>query len=130
MKIVLILFVSVVCLAHSSNVEMRSMTQLREYVDENTLVIFDIDDTVFQATKYDCHTDWGYDQIRREEKNGVVSNTKKLEIYAQWEKAQETCEVEFVEPETLSEIKQLQDRNIKVMALTARGADTAASTFQ
>lgn len=129
MKNLFLLLISLAGLVHSSHIEIKTMTELGSFVDADTLVIFDLDNTVFQAKRYDCHADWGYDHVRAERKLGPVSSERIQQIYLQWLKAQKTCPVEFVEVETGFEIDQLQKRNIKVMALTSRGSDSADDTL-
>ncbi|MEI6805553.1 MAG: DUF2608 domain-containing protein [Myxococcaceae bacterium] len=130
MKNWLIFLVSSVVLAHSSYVEIGSMKELKSFVDAETLVIFDLDNTVFHAKRYDCHASWCYDQVEAEKKIGSLSLERGMQIYLQWAESQKSCPVEFVEAETALEIEQLQKRNIKIMALTSRGVDLENETLE
>lgn len=123
MKNSILFFILVTSMAHSSQVKIKSITELGSYVDLDTLVIFDLDNTVFQAKTYDCHIDRCYDQFR-------ISPEKVQEIYLRWVESQKSCSVELVELETRLEIEQLQKQNIKVMALTSRGVDLVDDTLK
>jgi hypothetical protein len=122
MKILCLLILIFSSSVFSKNIEIKSISELGQYVDENTLVIFDLDNTIFEATRHDCHADRFYDEVK--------SGTTKKDAYEKWAKSQESCPVKLVENEIRGEITKLREMGAQVMALTARGHDLMGATYK
>lgn len=107
-------------LLHAEILELPSMTQLEQYVDEDTLVLFDLDHTLFEVTTAWGHIAMFHHEIEAGKKAGIDPMTTISRIYPPWVESQEVCSIRPVEAIIPSLIRKLQDRKIKTMGLTHR----------
>jgi hypothetical protein len=106
------------------------MNQLSDFVTDNTLVLFDLDHTVFEGAEVYGHANWFYDRIREGKKQGITASDTIRKIFPLWLESQERTSVKPVEPQIPSFIKQLQARGLKVMGFTARWAPMIPATLR
>lgn len=111
-------------------IEIRSITEVSQYVNDDTLVIFELDNVIFEAKNENCHLNRYLEQIEslKNLPENLFSSAKEV-AFQLWERSQNSCDVEFVEKEVKTVLKELQDKGIHVMALTSRGADIQSETL-
>lgn len=100
--------------------ELPSMVNLEQYVDDDTLVLFDLDHTLFEATTAWGHAATFHHEIQKGKNEGFDFMTAIERVYPVWAEAQRACRVKPVEAITPGIIRDLQDRNIKTIGLTHR----------
>ena len=100
--------------------EIRTMADIVPAIDTSTLVVFDIDNTLLEPVGSLGSDQWYYYMVK------AVGEDKANEA---WTKTLPTVKVKPVEPLTPDLIRAQQKRGVKVMALTARGPEDAATTF-
>lgn len=105
---------------HAELRETRTFADLVPAVDTNTLVVVDIDNTTLEPVGAFGSDQWYYYLAK------TVGEDKAGEA---WTAAQKTVKVKPVEPITPDILKGFQKKGVKVMALTARGAEDEAATF-
>jgi len=131
---ILLLFTAVLLLSCTHlQAEIREAYSLPEvvpFVDDSTLLVVDIDNTLLEPEGSLGSDQWYYFLVRKyiqfdgmEEK---AANEKAMHV---WNQSQWLVRVRAVEKVTPSIIRQLQDRGIRVMGLTARTLDIINKTF-
>lgn len=100
--------------------ETRTIAEVAPAVDTTTLLVIDIDNTTLEPVGTLGSDQWYYymAKVHGEEKAGEL-----------WTKTLPTVKVKPVEAMTPDFIREQQKRGVKVMALTARGAEDEAATF-
>lgn len=110
--------------------EIQSMKQILPYVNDRTLVVFDIDNTLAEA-KQMLGTDQSFDWIKAKYLKSGLSDSKATEkALLYWQKIQHYSEMKPVEVSTPALVRYLQERKIPVVALTARGRNIAERTYR
>ncbi len=111
-------------------VEISSMAELKAFVRSETLVLFDLDHTVFEGAQIYGHANWFYGVIDEAKKEGISPDETIKKIFPVWLRSQERASMKPVEALTPALIKDLQARGIKVMGLTARQTPLIPATLR
>lgn len=91
-----------------------------EWIDQETWVLIDLDNCLYQATREYGHSMW-FDQIVKQKMDEGCSKSEAIDLlYPTWMEAQEGCPIALLEPSFKDFIAQLQDQGIVVMAITHR----------
>lgn len=106
--------------ARGTVVEKNKIADVMAGLDRDTLVVFDIDNTILETTQTFGSDAWYYTTRDRWISEGMNKDEAKNKIHSQWMEIQKFTSVKAVEPITPKLIKQAQDQGIKVIALTAR----------
>ncbi|MFC1841716.1 DUF2608 domain-containing protein [Candidatus Dependentiae bacterium] len=114
----------------SQTIESNKITDIFNYVDDKTLVIFDVDNTLIETVQeFGCYT-WSCNMTSRFEKKGIEYFQAMQKTCAIFAKIKDFISFKTVEPEALDVIKKLESDNIKTMALTKRMFSTKQSTIE
>lgn len=119
----LILAVSLVVSAQTAQAksyEIQSMKQILPLIDQNTLVVFDIDNTILQPTQMLGSDQWAMNEISRFKAQGLDDRSAKDKGVAQFAQVQMKTNVQPVEKINPALIRYLQKNRITTFALTAR----------
>lgn len=109
--------------------EIKQMTEIEPAIDDQTLVVFDIDNTLLEPVHMLGSDQWFDHLVDQGKKVRRLSEDKAIaEAVVIWNRVQEDVVVRPVEAETPALIKRLQARNVRVIALTARSSGAAAVT--
>lgn len=108
---------------------LKSIAEIKNYISNADLVIFDIDNTLLEAKTYYCHANWFYDRYDEAIAQGMSEDRALSLLLPPWEKAQKNCEVKAVEPFIPELIKEIQRSGKKVMALTSRSQNIERETI-
>lgn len=100
--------------------KIKSITDVHEYLTKQALVIFGIDNTIFESQTPYGHANWFYSQIHEGEKFGLMEQEIINKIYPQWIESQKNNHVNMVETHTAKVIQDLQSQGFQLMALTRR----------
>ena len=104
------------------------MAPVEALADIDTLVVFDIDNTLIEPTVTLGSDQWFYWYAARLESEGLTPTAASDAANAVWNKVQPAIAVRAVEDSTPALVGRLQARGIRVMALTARSRDAAGVT--
>lgn len=110
--------------------KISTMTELEQFIDEDTLVIFDLDNTIFEAKGGYGHANWFYNQLAYGKSLGYDENEVIKKFYPHWVYSQRHAQVRAIEPITPALIKSLQKRKIPVIAATSRQTEVASVTLK
>lgn len=111
-------------------IEINSMSDAERYIRRETLVLFDLDHTIFEGATVYGHANWFYDRVTEGRKNDVAAEDTVRRIFPAWLQSQERTRVKPVESVTPNLIKRLQDMGVNVMGLTARQTPLIPATLR
>lgn len=110
--------------------EISHMDELNKFIKPDSLIIFDIDNTLVMPAQ-DLGTDeWFYHQFESYLRSGMLINDALEKALFEWNAIQLLTKVCIVEPGTQKIIKHLQNEGFKAMALTTRGLEISACTVK
>ncbi|HSX04575.1 MAG TPA: DUF2608 domain-containing protein [Rhabdochlamydiaceae bacterium] len=128
-KILAALFLSA-NLAYAAIVEIDHFNELPDYVDEKTLLLLDIDDTLIiprQALGTDI---WLLDRANQYKNSGLNPSAAFEKALSEWEAVRLLTKVKLVEEDTASVIQELQKKGVSMMGITAQGLALATRTLK
>lgn len=109
--------------------EIKAIAQVENYVDEKTLVVYDLDNTVYRPVQLIGRDEWFEAHLKREQlgtRDFKQALATTLEVY---DKVHEISQVIPVE-ENLADIISIMQAKNDVIALTARGGNLATATIR
>ncbi len=131
MKRIFGLLLGLVFLAIAANaeiVEISHMDQVYNYLKPNTLIIFDIDNTILEPVQTLGSDQWFRHRIAYWIDHGIDPERALEKALSEWMAVQNITKVKLAEPETARIVKHLQDRGFTVMGLTTRGLGMSTRT--
>lgn len=118
-------------LAFSSNISIiTKLEQIIPAIDSETLIVFDVDNTLISPKGYFGSDEWFYYLVKIKRFNGLSEKEATDQAVVAWNKAQQVIEVKTVEDSTLSIIQKFKSSGHKMMALTARNFDIYGDTLR
>lgn len=115
-------------LGHAEVREITSYRDVTPLTDTSTLVVFDLDNTIFEPTQTLGSDQWGSLQQKRFKAQGLPPADAVDQGVAMFSEVQMKTRVQLVEPLTAGFIADLQKRGFRVMGLTARPMNLVART--
>lgn len=109
-------------------VESNRINDVFNHVEEETLIAFDIDNTLIDTVQNFGGYAWSLNVTKRLQDKGFDFPVALLKSYNILAQILEFVDFKVIEPETSSVIKKLREKNIFSMALTARMHSMADST--
>jgi hypothetical protein len=128
MKTIIPFILFALCL-NAEVIETDKIEEIAPYVDEQTWVIFDIDDTLIESKLQLGRCMWYKDEIEKLKNLGHddgVANDLMIPIL---DRVREACPVQTLEPDTSAFIQRIQKKAGAVFCLTSRYKHASASTF-
>ena len=109
--------------------EIQNFKQVISYLDKETILILDIDDTLLITEHMLGCEEWRLDRLKKCEKkmDPLEAFEKSL---AEWEAIRHLSKMEIVEPGTEVIVRDLQTQGYSIMALTTQGLALATRTSQ
>ena len=120
------------CAVHAEVREINSMAEIVPALDSQTLLVFDIDNTLVEPVGNLGSDQWYYYlamALARDDAS-LSADAVAAQADAIWTKTLATVKVKPVETLTPALVREQQAAGLQVMALTARAAEDAAATFQ
>ena len=130
-----VLFTILTAFAFGANAEIRELStfsagSVESEADEQTWVIFDIDNTLLHPTTMIGSHQWGdYMHAQRLALGGSEAEASAFQ-HGAFGAVQEAVPVALTEPAALGAIEQLKARGVKVFALTARSESIYPTTLK
>lgn len=103
--------------------QIQTIADVEKWVIPETLVLFDLDNTIFESEDMVAHANFYHDMMKKYPDHGHKTLKKMWAAIKQ-------SKVKLIEPITPQVIKNLQDRGIAVMALTARDMELVDATLR
>ena len=114
--------------ASATQHEIKSMTEIDGYVEANTLVVFDIDNTLAESSQTIGSVQWQEYELEKAKKVGLSPAAALERSLRKFIAVSYVNTMRPVESLTPKYVEMLQNRGAKVMALTARPAELLART--
>lgn len=118
-------------LISSDVIEIEHLRDINPYIDsEETLLVFDIDNTLLEAEGYLGSVAWGEFLIRNVQSKNISAEKAEEVVSVVWRSVQPHINVKPVDCETGQIVRDMQARKIQLMCLTARVPEEMAYTFK
>jgi hypothetical protein len=127
-KLVIIIGCLITLNVYSRIIETDDLNDIMPYVDSNTLVVFDIDDTIARPSQMLGTDAWFRYLLHKYEQHGVDIDTALDNILPIVFQVHQQAMFLLVQPDTPSLIEQLQHHGIRTIALTSRSPILARRT--
>lgn len=117
----------------SLNAKIVTTSQIEEalpYIDQDTWVLVDLDNCLFEAAQSLGHANWFYDELVKKMAEGLTKDEAIASIYPEWVKIQKVCKVKPLEEAFIPYLISLQTKGITIMGLTHRQPIVADSTLK
>lgn len=101
-------------------VEIKHMDELNRYLDGNTLIVFDIDNTLIEPVQTLGSDQWFEHRVKELVEQGSTLDDALTETRYEWNSIQGVTQVSAVEEQTAPLVKRLQQEGYAVMGLTTR----------
>lgn len=115
---------------HGEIIETNQLTDVLDYVTENTLVVFDLDNTLIKAQQTLGSDQWFSHEINQNMKQGLDLYQAIDNILPLYFHIQDVTAVTLTEPCIPNILQKLNNMGIQTMALTTRSPQLARRTFQ
>ena len=101
-------------------VEIKKMTEILDTVTEDSIVIFDLDNTIMEASQTLGSDQWFDHRIGQLKNQGLAVEAAVEQSVSEWVEINRKGKVNLVEKSTPGIVRSLQDSGIPTMGLTAR----------
>lgn len=109
-------------------VEIATIQDVNQHVDQGTLVVFDIDNTLMECSQTLGSDQWFCAQISHLEKEGWNHQQALVHVLDIWTKIQQQTGLRLVEAHAAQVVHNLQQAGYPVIALTTRSMNVAEAT--
>lgn len=113
---------------HAEIIETQNITELRSHITQDTLVIFDIDNTIMAPVQQLGSDQWFHHRMDTHRATGKNKRDSLELALAEWMSVQNVTKMRLVEPECEQLIHSLQEEGYTVMGLTTRGLGLSTRT--
>lgn len=111
-------------------IETATIEDIIPLIDEDTWVVVDLDNTIFEGRQALGHTEWFYDKAYALMRAGMTLEEATKECYPEWIEIQKVCPVKSVEAAFIPALTLHQQRGVVMMGLTHRQPSLADSTIR
>lgn len=110
-------------------VEIAKMEQALPFIDKDTLVLFDIDNTIMETAQTLGSNQWFEHRVGWYKEQGLDPSVALERALHEWMAIQHITEVQLVESDTADFIRELQSKGVVLMGLTTRGLGLSTCTI-
>lgn len=128
LNFILILFVFAT--GEAKVIQTATVETVLPFIDQDTWILVDLDNTTFEGKQALGHTDWFYDKVHRLMNEGMSLEDSTRECYPEWIEVQKLCPVKPIEEAFIRALIQFQRQGNIVMGLTHRQPSIADSTLR
>lgn len=118
------------CLLNAQIVETKKMEQILSHISPDTLVIFDLDNTLLEPVQELGSDQYYYSRIQDLVKQGHDTVEARKKALREWSTLQCATHVKLCEPGSDKIVKEIQDKKIMTMGLTTRGLGMSTRTIE
>ena len=111
-------------------IETRFIEDVIPLVDQETWLLVDLDNCMFEGATALGHANWFYDELQQRMQKGMSREEAIRDAYPIWIKTQKLCKVKPLERNFVSALITLQNKGVVIMGLTHRQPSVADSTVQ
>lgn len=109
-------------------IETRYIQDVNPLIDEETWLLVDLDNCMFEGAEALGHANWFYDEMQKRIEKGMTRDEAIAHAYPLWVKVQKVSSVKPLEAHFVPTLLALQNRGICIMGLTHRQPSVADST--
>lgn len=120
-KIILNLCLFASALLQGKIVETVNMSEVYKHLTPETLIVFDIDNTLIEPVQELGNDQWFYHRLKELEDQGRTSHDALGQTLREWHAMQNLTEVRLVEAGTDEIVRDLQSKEYMIIGLTTRG---------
>lgn len=128
LKFILFIFIAFVFNSEAAIHEVHSVKEMLPHLDKKTLIVFDLDNTVFECAHSLGTDQWFCHYANQLQSKGLAPTHASEQALALWTEVQQMAQLRLVESETAYLIHSLQRNQYPVIALTTRGEQVAHVT--
>lgn len=124
-------FILFLCLFYSLNsevFEIQNMEEILPYVDSDTLVVFDVDDTLLAPKQLLGSDPWFMQMLSIYDARGLTKSQAVAKVLPTYMAFQNKTQVRPIEKISAALIHNLQQQNINVIGLTTRSTELCFTT--
>lgn len=115
---------------HASITEIKTFQEALPFIDKDTLLVFDVDNTLITPTTAIGSDQWFYCLYDVYGKKPLADRSLDQKLMSFWNQVQSKIEVRPVEKRTPDFVREQQARGIRTMGLTARTSDILRVTLR
>lgn len=130
MKSALFVFFFLLSTLEGVILETAHFSELPQYVQGQTLVVLDVDETLLIPTQTLGGDAWFCYRVKQHEKGGLLPKEAFERALADWQAVRHMTKIKMVEEGTDKIIQNLQKQGVVVMGLTTQGLALANRTIQ
>ena len=121
MKIFTFIFLALVANLSSDLIEVKNFEDILEYIQEDSIVLFDIDDTILIPEQMLGCDEWFLHIFQKYQEEGLPFEEAKNRAVHEWRVVRHMTGMELVEETAPEVIKKIQEKNIPVIGFTTQG---------
>lgn len=110
-------------------IETGNIEDILPFIDEETWVLVDLDNCMFEGAQALGHANWFYDELHQRMQKGMSRDEAIGDAYPTWIKVQKVCRVKPLDNNFVPLLLTLQTKGITMMGLTHRQPSVADSTI-
>lgn len=112
-------------------IETKQIEDLLQHIDKDTLLIFDLDNTLIEPYQSLGSDQWfGHHLQQQEQAMGTKSIPALMKAVDDYEAIQQRSKVQLIDPKINTIFKHAQDMGIKMLGLTSRGSGLKEATLR
>ncbi len=112
----------------SEIIEIHNMSEIHQYIKPNTLIVFDIDNTLLEPSQELGSDQWFYRQFEKYLESGMLLKSALNKTLDEWHAIQCLTNVNIVEEGSEKIIQNLQAEKFDIIGLTTRGLEMSNCT--
>lgn len=111
-------------------IETSDLSSVFTHLEENTLYVFDLDNTLIEAAQHLGSDQWVVHQLNHLTKQGISLDDALNQVLPRWVEVQHRTMMQLVDPMIPDLLHQLHEKQVPVIALTQRFPEIAERTLQ
>lgn len=119
----------IISYANGEIIEVKNFKEITNYVQPNTLVLLDIDDTLLIPVQTLGTDVWFLSRLQQHQQKEKDRSLALDRALAEWEAIRHLTNVKIVEAGTDALIKDMQEKQVTIMGLTTQGLALATRTI-
>lgn len=110
--------------------ETNHVEDILPLIDEDTWLLIDLDNCMFEGAQALGHANWFYDLLQQRMQSGMSRDEAIADAYPLWIEVQKNCKVKPLEDCFVPTLLTLKNKGVTIMGLTHRQPSVADSTIK
>ncbi len=117
-------------LLNSLVIETNRLSQIKEHLEEEVLIVFDIDNTLIEPMQKLGSDQWAWNRVRELNAMGIDESNAFMQTMDEWRQIHRITKMQTLEKDTPDIIKELQSQGYLIIGLTTREPQDADLTIR